>query len=609
MTDQNGEDSIRWLEWGEDAFAASRQEGKPLLLTLTATWCHWCHVMDQTSYSDPRVIERINSGFIPVRVDVDRRPDISRRYNQGGYPSVAVLDGGGKLLAGRIYMPPDEMLTLLAQVSEHFPAPVPAAPGRGAATSRRAAGASQSPDERVRRWLMDHYDPWYGGFGSEPKQPPWEGLRFLLELYGRSGEGPFLTMVTDSLDGIIAGLYDQKDRGFFRYSVTRDWKIPHYEKMLVTNASLASLLLEACQVTGNAAYEEAAAGALRYLMDTLYDDESGLFHSSQDAWEDFYRLPWKDRDAAERPTVDKTAYTGWNACAASAFIKAGAVLGAPRHLKTAARTLEVLWSDLWEGELGFQHAAGGLPNQPRMLDDHVAFLRASLELFQADSDPIHLERAVQVAAVIDRLFGPAEGGYLDVAAAGAPSAEAPLAGDRPVLENSLLAEALAVLACLTGDAAYQERAALALSAFETIVPDSSFLGDRPSRRVEEDEEALFLPAGSAWARARQMLAEGPVHLVVVGASGNPTAQSLMAAGLRTYLPHRVLQRLDPEADRERIESLGFPLEAEPALYACMNGMCLAPIRSVREVERLLGERPWKQFAALQQESGPYPQCT
>ena len=193
---------------------------------------------------------------------------------------------------------------------------------------------------------MDHYDPWYGGFGSEPKQPPWEGLRFLLELYGRSGEGSFLTMVTDSLDGIIAGLYDQKDRGFFRYSVTRDWKVPHYEKMLLTNASLASLLLEACQVTGNAAYEEAAAGALRYLMDTLYDDESGLFHSSQDAWEDFYRLPWKDRDAAERPTVDKTAYTGWNACAASAFIKAGAVLGAPRHLKTAARTLEVLWSEI-----------------------------------------------------------------------------------------------------------------------------------------------------------------------------------------------------------------------------------------------------------------------
>ena len=244
-------------------------------------------------------------------------------------------------------------------------------------------------------------------------------------------------------------------------------------------------------------------------MDTLYDDESGLFHSSQDAWEDFYRLPWKDRDAAERPTVDKTAYTGWNACAASAFIKAGAVLGAPRHLKTAARTLEVLWSDLWEGELGFQHTAGGSPNQPRMLDDHVAFLRASLELFQADSDPIHLERAVQVAAVIDRLFGPAEGGYLDVAAAGAPSAEAPLAGDRPVLENSLLAEALAVLACLTGDAAYQERATLALSAFETIVPDSSFLGDSRRAGLRKTKRRCFSrpvrlgPApGKCWRRGR-----------------------------------------------------------------------------------------------------------
>ena len=593
MTTQDAEDTkVRWREWEEAAFAASREERKPLLLTLTATWCHWCHVMDETSYADSRVIERINSGFIPVRVDVDRRPDISRRYNQGGFPSVAILDDGGELLAGRVYAPPDEMLALLEQVIAHFPAPVPAAPRQEPANTARRSDDDAAPDERVLRRLEELYDPRFGGFGLEPKQPPWEGLRFFLELYGRTGGERYLTMVTDSLDGIIAGLYDQKDQGFFRYSVSRDWKVPHYEKMLATNANLASLLLEAYQVTGKPAYAEAALGALEYLTRTLHDDDTGLFYSSQDAWEDFYRLPWKDRDRAEQPTVDRTAYTGWNSWAASAFIKASAVLGAPRYMRLGANTLETLWSRTWLGESGFLHTVGGPGDQPRILEDHVAFLRASLDLFQASGEAAYLGRATEVAAVIDRLFGPAEGGYLDVAAVGSPGDGTSLSGDRPALENSLLAEALVVLACLTGNAQYQERAALALRAFEAVVPDSSFVGPRPSRRVEEDEEALFLPAGSAWARARRLLSEGPVHLVVVGESGRPDSHGLLAAALKTYFPHRVVQRWDPAADRERIESLGFPLDAEPALYACMNGMCLAPIRSAREIERLPDERPW-----------------
>ena len=80
--------SIPWRDWDEQAFRAARAQGKPVLLALTATWCHWCHVMDQTSYSDPRVIELINPHFVPGRVDVDQRPDLSARYNQGGFSGI-----------------------------------------------------------------------------------------------------------------------------------------------------------------------------------------------------------------------------------------------------------------------------------------------------------------------------------------------------------------------------------------------------------------------------------------------------------------------------------------------------------------------------------------
>ncbi|PKB71768.1 MAG: hypothetical protein BZY87_03930 [SAR202 cluster bacterium Io17-Chloro-G6] len=598
MTTQNELEAIEWRAWGDDAFNASREEQKPLLLTLTATWCHWCHVLDETSYSDPRVIRLINSDFIPVRVDVDRRPDISRRYNQGGFPSVAILDGEGGLLAGRVYIPPDEMLALLERIAAGYPASTTAAGSEGheekreALPQRTASETSESPEDRVLRRLEEIYDSEFGGFGVEPKQPPWEGLRFLLELHTRSGEKSYLKMAVDSLDGMMTGLYDRKDQGFFRYSVSRDWKVPHYEKMIVSNANLAVVYLEAYQITRKKAYREVAAGTLEYLAGTLHDQSSGLFYSSQDAWEDFYRLPWKDRDVAEKPTVDRTSYVGWNALTASAFIKSYGVLGKSSDLRVASHLLELLWSDSWDSDSGFRHEIGGSAEELRLLEDHVMFLRASLDLHQATGDGDHLQRAAEVAGKIQDLFGAVEGGYYDVAAGDAALAGAPLAQERPVFENALFAESLAVMECLTGNEKYLKQALGALETFKSVVPNSSFLGPRQSRRVEEDEERLFMPAGSGWARAQRLLTSGPVHLVIVGSKANIATKRLLRAALKTYVPHRVVQMLDPEQDRERIESLGFPATEEPALYACMNNMCLAPIRSAQEVSRLTAARPW-----------------
>ncbi|HEX9239377.1 MAG TPA: DUF255 domain-containing protein, partial [Candidatus Bathyarchaeia archaeon] len=80
---------IQWLEWGKESFEKAQSLGKPILLDITGSWCHWCHVMDNTSYSDPAVIDSVNKNFIPVRVDTDKRPDVNRRYNMGGWPTTA----------------------------------------------------------------------------------------------------------------------------------------------------------------------------------------------------------------------------------------------------------------------------------------------------------------------------------------------------------------------------------------------------------------------------------------------------------------------------------------------------------------------------------------
>ena len=604
MSQPDHVNAISWRDWSEEAFEAAKAEGKPVLLTLGATWCHWCHVMDQTSYSDQRVIELVNSRFIPVRVDVDQRPDISLRYNQGGFPSVAFLTGGGEFLTGRPYTPPDEMAALLERVSsgETVPAdgdsPTPASSAGQAPTLPRGerelldgrAGANASVDAVMGR-LTELYDEEFGGFGVEPKQPPWEALRFLTARYGLTGDRATLGMVETTLQGMWHGIYDRKDQGFFRYSVSRDWKVPHYEKMLVSNASLLVSYLEAFQLTRKAVYRSAAAGVLDYLLTTLFSPHQGLFFASQDADEPFYQMSWKARDATAPPPVDRAFYAGWNALAADALIQAANALDSPAYRGLGSDILERLWQGSWTTSGGLRRRAGELSDAAPILSDQVYFLRAWLSLHQSTGQPEYLERAVAVAGTVQRLFGAPGGGCYDTTPP--LSFEAGLLPrEQPALDNGCWAEALLALSHLTGDTGYSAQAAAALKIFESVVPGKSYLGSHASRRMEEDEEALFLPAGAAWGRAQDMLTQGPVSLVLVGDSSGPAYRRLHRAALRVYAPHRVVQPLDTERDAGQIRELGFPLREEAALYACMGDRCLAPITAPQGVREMARSRPW-----------------
>ncbi len=594
MSQIHGANVIAWREWSEESFAAAKSEDKPVLLTLGATWCHWCHVMDETSYSDARVIELVNSRFIPVRVDVDQRPDISLRYNQGGFPSVAFLTGNGEFLAGRPYTPPDEMATLLEQVSSgEFVGESARPAGRAAASSGAEASvteASATVNAALGR-LTDLYDAEFGGFGLEPKQPPWEAIQFLIARYGLTGDRPVLGMVEATLQGMWHGIYDRKDQGFFRYSVSRDWKVPHYEKMLVSNSNLAMAYLEAFQVTRKSVYKAAVDGILRYMLTVLFNPDEGLFCASQDADEPFYQGSWKDREASTPPPVDHTLYAGWNALAAQALIQASNGANRSPHLRLGADILKKLWRESWTSEGGLSRRVGELDAAAPTLADQVYFLRAWLALYQATGAPDCLTKAAAVVETTEALFGASDGGCYD--AAPPRSFEAGfLRREQPVLDNSCWAEALLVLSHLTGGGEYADRAAAALRMFEPVVPGKSYLGDHASRRMEEDEEALFLPAGAAWGRAKSLLIHGPVSLVLVGDSSSPAFHSLHRAALRVHAPHRVVQPLDVERDAQRIRELGFPPQRDATLYACMGDRCLAPVNTVQGVRDMARARPW-----------------
>ena len=589
MIQSHGANGIAWRDWNEEAFEASRSEDKPVLLTLGATWCHWCHVMDENAYSDPRVIELVNTGFIPVRVDVDQRPDISLRYNQGTYPSVAFLTADGEFLAGRPYTPADEMAALLEQISSGEFA---GERSRDEPHIRSSSGSETNGSiDAVLDRLLDLYDDEFGGFGVEPKQPPWEALEFLIARYGLTGDRTQLSMVETTLQGMWHGIYDRKDHGFFRYAVSRDWKVPHYEKMLVTNSNLAMAFLDAFRITRKALYRTAVEGILDYILTTLFSADHGLFFASQDADEPFYQGSWKDRDHDTDPPVDRTLYAGWNALAALALIQAGDVLNRPSLRRLGADILDALWTESWTSESGLSRRVGEANRGAPVLIDQVYFLRGWLARYQSTGRPEHLSRAVEVAGTTQMLFGAVDGGCYDTTQPSSFEAGF-LRREQPVLDNSNWAEALLVLSRLTGNGAYADRAAAALKIFEPVVPGKSYLGDHASRRMEEDEEALFLPAGAAWGRAKSLLNDGPVSLVLVGDGSDPSYRPLHQAALRVHAPHKIVQPLDIERDAQRVRELGFPLRREAALYACMGEQCLAPISTAQGVREMVRSRPW-----------------
>src|SRR5437660_2544146 len=111
---------IRWRAWGRAAFQEATRLDKPIFLLISSSWCQWCHIMDETTLSEPSIISILNHDYIPIRVDSDLRPDVNQRYNQNGWPSVVLLTPEGEILWGGVYVPPKQMLYYLGHIRRYY---------------------------------------------------------------------------------------------------------------------------------------------------------------------------------------------------------------------------------------------------------------------------------------------------------------------------------------------------------------------------------------------------------------------------------------------------------------------------------------------------------
>ena len=561
--------TILWWNWEEEAFHLAQELDVPILLYITAPWCHWCHVMEEESFTDPDAIQFVNAEFIPIKVDSDRRPDVNRHYNQGGWPTTTFLTPDGELLTGATYLDAGQLKDILDRVSVYYHS------RKGdISVKRERAGARLAVEEvkpaavapiteeiiqNVSTVLRQAYDPLYGGFGEGTKFHQTDALELLLAEYYRTGNDEARAMLTTTLDSMASGsVYDGVAGGFFRCATNRDWSAPQTEKVLYENAHLLSVYLHAHQLLGGEKYLGTARGIIDYVSGVLYDAQAGYFYGSQDADEEYYALAAEERPSKPIPYVDKTAFTDWGAQAISSFLEAAAVLKEPRYAKDALRALDFLWQKAYDSAQGmFHYWVKGQAHLPGILSDQLYMARALLDAFEHTGQRTYLEQAVALTRIVNRDYLDARtGAYFD------KRADVEAIGrlqDRqvPLVENAVAAHLLIRLGRLTGDDAYRQRAEAILSLFA----------------ADYGAYGLF---AAGYAVAVCCYLTDPLTIVIVGSADDETTLDLLHEGRRLYAPNRWVQLIDPVWEPERLAQLGYPAEPAPTAYLCIGRICAEP---------------------------------
>jgi uncharacterized protein YyaL (SSP411 family) len=605
---QHAENPVDWYPWGAEALTRAREEDKPILLSVGYAACHWCHVMEHESFENEATAALMNEHFVPIKVDREERPDVDSVYmdavvsltGHGGWPMTVFLTPVGEPFFGGTYYPPEprhglpsfqQLLTAVAEAWDERRADIQRDAGAITQALRRNVEPSHEPLTSALladavRGLQQQFDPAWGGFGGAPKFPPASVLEFLL----RRGE---VAMSTKTLEGMaLGGMYDLVGGGFHRYSVDREWLVPHFEKMLYDNALLVPAYLHGWLVTGNERYREIAEETLEYMLRELRLPEGG-FASAQDAdtdgvegltytWTEDDDVPrdllhpfehgrfiirgeldpqtrarlFEERELREKPLRDDKAIASWNGLALAALAEAGRRFQRADLLDAARAVAEFLLGPLSTpaGRL-FRTWRGGEAKHAGVLEDYADVANGLYELHVATGELRWLEESRRLALLAVELFADEErGGFFLTPSDGERLvARKKDFDDNPTPSgNSMLAYVLLRLARLWGDAELERRA---VGVFRLV------------SRLSAQAPSAFGHALSAldlhFSPSRELAVIGP-----------PEAEIARAA-LAGFEPNTVVA-FGPSDDVPLLAGKTL-VGGRPAVYICENFACQSPL--------------------------------
>lgn len=556
-----------WSEWSREAFDRARRENKPILLSVQAGWCHWCHVMNDTTFRDPEVVEALREGFVVIRADSDARPDLLERYRRYGWPATVFLAPDGRQILGlRGYREPARFRAILGEVL--------AAHAEGRTLDDDEGGRDVAPAEldETRRMLLAQLDRMYdedaGGWGRRQRYPFAAPVEHAFFRAAVRGERPWRARALFSLEQ-YARLIDPVFGGMYQYSVRGVWDRPHFEKIVPVQAGALRAFAEAYRATGDPMWLERAEAIRRYVTTFLQGDDGGFF-ASQDAdlgghgqpgphvpGPTYYALDEAGRRALGIPRVDRHVYASTNGMLVEALAELSMASGREEPLRDALRAAERIRDTHRRADGLYAHDAEG--DDPLVhLADQVHVLEAWLALGEATGEPRWLDEATALATAIADRLGAEGGGFYahteDPRAAG-------FFRDRrvPIEDNATAARALLELSRRRDDDRWRE---LAVGALRAVARPAELR--RLGRMVGEVLLAL------------EALEAGHVVLSVVGPAGEARTEALHRAALDFDDPTRLVELGRPGASR-------YPYPGEPAVFLCTAEACSMPVTDPTEL--------------------------
>jgi uncharacterized protein YyaL (SSP411 family) len=615
---QHADNPVDWFPWGEEARELARATGRPLLVSVGYSACHWCHVMEHESFEDQATAAVMNEHFVNVKVDREERPDVDAvtmaavvaLTGQGGWPTTVFMTPDGEPFHAGTYFPPEprhgmpsfrDVLHAVADAWRDEREGVVGHAEQLAASLRANAAVTPSSEllttdmlAAAEAGLARAFEPAFGGFGRAPKFPPASTIEFLL----RRGSPRALEMVDRTLAGMAAGgMYDLVGGGFHRYSVDDRWLVPHFEKMLYDNALLAAAYLHAWVVTGTDRYREVVTETLDYALRELLLPGGGLA-SAQDADTDgvegltFTWAPGEGapedvlapfehgrsivrgilspelkaellavRSTRPQPFRDDKAIASWNGLALAALAEAGRRLGRDDYLDAARGVASFLLGPLSADGRLLRSTRDGRASGHGYLDDYANVAHGLLELHVATGEPSWLHEARRLALLAVELFADDENGgfFLSPEDGEALVTRTKDLDDNPLPSgNSMLAHVLLRLARIWGDDELERHA---VGVLRLVAPA---LG-----RV---------PVAFGWALcALDLHLSPPQELAIVGPVGSAVAR----AALEPFRPTTVVA-VGPAEDVPLLAGKAL-VDGRPAVYACERFTCRAPVTDPAEL--------------------------